>query len=83
MKWLKFLSVHDVFTSRADTSDPTDSAAKGPQPPPLPLRQLKKVEKRKPPLQPPVNLAPNLKFISVHDALTDRQKKSDPTESDK
>ena len=84
MKWLKFLSIHDVLTSRADTSDPTNSTAKGPQPPAFPLRQIKKKpEKRCPPLQPSVNLAPNLRFISVHDVLTDRQKNSDPTDSDK
>lgn len=82
VKWLKYISIHDVLTFRGDVSDPTNSEDRGAQPPGLPIRtSRRRVVKRDPPFPTPVNLNPNLRYVSIHDVLTDRQDNSDPTES--
>jgi hypothetical protein len=70
------------LTPRQDTSDPTNTLDRGPQPPLLPVREIrKKVIKRSPPLEPQINPTPNLRYVSVHDVLTSREDNSDPTDS--
>lgn len=78
-KTLKFVSIHDVLTPRADRSDPTNAVDRGVQPAPLPLQQQKNQTPTKPPRGRAVPAAPNLRFVSIHDVLTPRDQNSDPT----